>query len=283
MEKIKLCNLTHIYNEGSVFAKTAVADVSLSISTGEMVGLIGHTGSGKSTLIQHFNALIKPTSGQIFLDGEDIHADKSQLKDIRQRVGLVFQYPEHQLFEATVFKDVSFGPTRMGLTEAEIDERTRTALAMVGLNEEYYEKSPFELSGGQKRRAAVAGVLAMRPEVLILDEPAAGLDPAGREEILSQIKYMHDQLAITVILVSHSMDDAARLTNRIIVMNQGCVVCDGPPASVFSQGDMLQTIGLAVPQISTLMTRLHKINPHIPTDIFTVNDAADAIMKQVRP
>ena len=279
MTKIKVHELTHIYNEGSVFEKKAIDQINLQIAPGEMIGLIGHTGSGKSTLIQHLNGLLKPTSGQVFIDGEDIHGDKKQLRDIRQRVGLVFQYPEHQLFEVTVYKDVLFGPMRMGLSEAEADKYVREALNLVGLEEDIYEKSPFELSGGQKRRAAIAGVLAMRPEILILDEPAAGLDPQGREEILSQIKQMHERLGITVILVSHSMDDAARLSNRIIVMNQGKMVCDGTPIEVFSQSDMLHGIGLAVPQISQLMSRLNELNPLIPTGVFTVEKAAEVLIK----
>ena len=276
---IELCSVTHVYNEGSVFQKKAVDNVSLQIAAGEMVALIGHTGSGKSTLIQHMNALLKPSSGEVFVAGEDIHADKARLKSIRQKVGLVFQYPEHQLFEVSVYKDVAFGPTRMDLSEEEIDERTRSALEIVGLGEDIYEKSPFELSGGQKRRAAVAGVLAMRPEILVLDEPAAGLDPRGREEILSQIKHMHTTLGITVILVSHSMDDAARLSDRILVMNQGRLVCDGSPVEVFAQEEMLRGIGLDTPQISRLMSRLNKQNPNIPTGIFSVEDATRELLK----
>jgi len=276
---IELKNITHIYNIGSAFEKKAVNDISLKIAAGEMVALIGHTGSGKSTLIQHFNALLKPTSGEVLLNGEDIHADKNKLKSVRQRVGLVFQYPEHQLFESDVFKDVAFGPTRMGLTEEEINERVKSALEVVGLTEEDYTKSPFELSGGQKRRAAIAGVLAMRPEVLVLDEPSAGLDPRGREEILSQIKHMHVTLGLTVILVSHSMDDAARLTDRILVLNQGKLVCDGSPIDVFAQDEMLKGIGLDVPQISRLMTQLNKVNPAIPTGVFSIDEAASAILE----
>ncbi|MCL2216429.1 MAG: energy-coupling factor transporter ATPase [Defluviitaleaceae bacterium] len=276
---IELKNVTHIYNEGSVFEKKAVNEISLKINAGEMVALIGHTGSGKSTLIQHLNALLKPSSGTVLIKGEDIHADKSRLREIRQRVGLVFQYPEHQLFEAEVFKDVAFGPTRMGLPPEEVEKCARAALEVVGLSEDAYTKTPFELSGGQKRRAAIAGVLAMRPEVLILDEPTAGLDPRGRDGILSQIKHMHTALGLTVILVSHSMDDAARLSDRILVMNQGRLISDGTPAEIFSQGEMLKDIGLDVPQISFLMTCLNKKNPRVPTGVFSVEDAADAIME----
>ncbi|MCL2840569.1 MAG: energy-coupling factor transporter ATPase [Defluviitaleaceae bacterium] len=280
---IELRQISHIYNEDSVFEKRAIDNVSLKIKAGEMVALIGHTGSGKSTLIQHLNALLKPSSGMVLINGKDIHTDKAKLKSIRQRVGLVFQYPEHQLFEAEVFKDVAFGPNQMGLTEEEVNTRVKSALEVVGLDESCYHKSPFELSGGQKRRAAIAGVLAMRPEILILDEPTAGLDPRGRDEILSQIKHMHTKLGLTIILVSHSMDDAARLTDRILVMNKGCIICDGTPIEVFAQGEMLKNIGLDVPQISSLMTCLHEKNSNLPTGIFSVEAAADAIMKLVRP
>ena len=277
---IKIEKLTHIYNEGSVFEKKALDNIDLEISAGEMVSLIGHTGSGKSTLIQHLNALLKPTSGEIYINNENIHSGKKQLKDIRQQVGLVFQYPEHQLFESTVLKDVCFGPTRMGLSPEEINIQAKSALDAVGLSEIYYDKSPFELSGGQKRRAAIAGVLAMRPSILILDEPTAGLDPHGKNEILSQIKQMHTSLGLTVILVSHSMDDAARLSERILVMNQGKLICDGTPAQIFAQDTLLTSIGLDVPQISRLMARIKKENPHIhiPTELFTVSEAAEVII-----
>jgi len=280
--KIELKNLKHIYNENSVFEKVAVNDVTLEINSGEMVALIGHTGSGKSTLIQHMNGLLKPTSGKVVIDSEDIHTSKNSLREIRRRVGLVFQYPEHQLFERTIYKDVAFGPTRMALSQEEIDQRTTDALTSVGLGKELYEKSPFELSGGQKRRAAIAGVLAMRPEVLILDEPAAGLDPRGRDEILSQIKHMHTTLGITVVLVSHSMDDAARLSERVFVMNQGQLFCEGSPSQVFSQVERLESIGLDVPQISKLILQLSKKDKkwcNIPSGIFTVEAATEEIIK----
>jgi energy-coupling factor transport system ATP-binding protein len=221
---------------------------------------------------------LKPCAGEVFVGGANIHADKSQLKNIRQRIGLVFQYPEHQLFEVTVYKDVAFGPSKMGLTLEEIDANVVAALETVGLGSEFYEKSPFELSGGEKRRAAIAGVLAMRPDVLVLDEPAAGLDPRGKEEIFAQIKKMHENLGITVILVSHSMDDAARLADRVLVMNAGKIVCDGTPTSVFTRGDFLKSIGLDTPQISRLMTRLNALNPHVPTRVFTVEDAAEVLV-----
>jgi len=270
---IKLNNLKHIYNEGSVFEKLSINNVSLEITTGEMVAIIGHTGSGKSTLIQHMNGFIKPTSGEVLVDDKNIHSDKSYLREIRKKIGLVFQYPEHQLFEATIYKDVAYGPTQMKLSKEEIDGRTKSALKVVGLGEEVYEKSPFELSGGQKRRAAIAGVLAMQPDVLILDEPVAGLDPRGREEILSQIGHMHNELEITVILVSHSMDDVARLSQRVIVMNQGEIACVGTPPEVFAQGDLLESIGLDVPQISKLMGKLG-----LPKSIFSVEEAAKVIV-----
>ena len=275
---IQVKSLSHIYSAGSVFESRAIEDVNLNISEGEMVALIGHTGSGKSTLIQHLNGLLKPSTGQVLIEGEDIHADKSNLRTVRQKVGLVFQYPEHQLFEATIYKDVAFGPTRMGLSEEEIDTYVRHALTTVGLGEELYEKSPFELSGGQKRRAAIAGVLAMRPKILVLDEPAAGLDPKGRREILSQIKHMHETLGITVILVSHSMDDAARLTERIIVLNHGKLLYDDTPSRVFAQAEKLVEIGLDVPQMSRLATKLSAINKAIPQDIFTTDGLAQTIM-----
>jgi energy-coupling factor transport system ATP-binding protein len=279
---ISIKNLTYTYSPGAVFEKTAVDNISLDINKGEMVGIIGHTGSGKSTLIQHLNALLKPTSGTVCINGEDINADKKNLKKIRERVGLVFQYPEHQLFEVTVYKDVAFGPTHMGLSKKEVDERVRVALHMVGLGQDIYEKSPFDLSGGQKRRVAVAGVLAMRPEILILDEPTAGLDPSGREEILSHIQHMHKQMGNTILLVSHSMDDAARLTNRIIVMNQGKIECDGSPADIFSQHDMLDRIGLAAPQINQLMTAIHRRNPCIPSEVFSIDEAATVLAETLK-
>ena len=270
---IKLDNIKHIYNEGSVFEKVSLNNISLEITTGEMVAIIGHTGSGKSTLIQHMNGLIKPTSGEVLVDEKNIHSDKSHLRQVRQKIGLVFQYPEHQLFEETIYKDVAYGPTLQKLSKEEITIRTQSALTVVGLGEEVYEKSPFELSGGQKRRAAIAGVLAMQPDVLILDEPVAGLDPRGRDEILSQIIHMHKELKITVILVSHSMDDVARLSQRVFVMNQGELACVGTPPEVFSQGDLLESIGLDVPQISKLMGKLG-----LPKSIFSVEEAVKVIL-----
>ena len=274
---IKIDHLTHIYNEGTAMSKVALDDINLEIQDGEFIGIIGHTGSGKSTLIQHLNAIMKPTSGTIFLDGEDINADKTKLKSVRQRVGVVFQYPEHQLFEMTVFKDVCFGPINLGLDNAEVERRAKEALETVGLGEEYYEKSPFELSGGQKRRVAIAGILAMEPKVLVLDEPTAGLDPKSRDEILNGISKMHKKLGITVILVSHSMEDVARLAERIIVMHQGKVALTGTPKEVFAKSDELEKIGLAAPQISYVMAGLKENGLDVPLDIYTVEEATNIL------
>lgn len=270
---IQINHLTHKYSIGTTFEKTALDDISLEIKSGEFIGLIGHTGSGKSTLIQHLNALIKPTSGEILLDGENINQDKTKLKSIRQKVGLVFQYPEHQLFEMTIYKDVAFGPTNMNLSQSEIDKRVRTALTIVGIDESMYEKSPFDLSGGQKRRVAIAGVLAMQPQVLILDEPTAGLDPRGRDEILEAVSGFHKKLGITIILVSHSMEDIAKLVDRIIVMNKGKVALSGTPREIFSEVTKLENMGLAVPQISYLIYELNKIGYNLPKDIYTIDEA----------
>lgn len=270
---LELEDLTYIYGEKSAFEKVAVDNVNLKIYESEFISIIGHTGSGKSTLIQHFNGLLKPTRGRVLFRGQDINLDKKNLRPLRQKIGLVFQYPEHQLFEVTVFKDVSFGPEKMGLSPDEVDKRVRESLELVGVPESVYEKSPFELSGGQKRRVAIAGVLAMKPEILILDEPAAGLDPKGREEILSQIKYMHDKLKISIILISHSMEDVSRLAERVIVLANGKVIEEGGVKKIFSKVDTLEKIGLAAPQISYLMRNLHKKGLDFPTDIYTVEDA----------
>ena len=276
---IKINHLTQIYGQGTAFEKKALDDINLEIQDGEFIGLIGHTGPGKSTLIQHLNALLVPTSGEVLLNGENIYADKSKLKSIRQRVGLVFQYPEHQLFEMTVYKDVAYGPGNLGLSQEEIDKRVRSAFETVGLGEDIYDKSPFELSGGQKRRAAIAGVLAMEPEVLILDEPTAGLDPKGRDEILDAVKKMHDMRKITVILVSHSMEDVAKLVDRIIVLSKGKTAIVGTPKEVFSQREKLESIGLAAPQISYVFSELYQKGYDVPTDIYTVSDATDVLYK----
>ena len=274
---IQLNHLTHVYNEGTTFEKVALNDVTLEIQTGEFIGLIGHTGSGKSTLIQHLNGIISPSSGEILLDGENIHKDKAKLKEVRRRIGLAFQYPEYQLFEMTVYKDVAFGPTNLGLSAEQIRENVVAALNIVGIDETFYEKSPFELSGGQKRRVAIAGVLAMNPEVLILDEPTAGLDPKGRDEILAAIHKLHEERGITVILVSHSMEDVAKYVDRLIVMNQGEVRFDGRPVEVFHHYKELEEIGLAAPQTTYLMQELKKQGADVNTDATTVEEAADAI------
>ncbi len=277
---IQIKNLTHIYNEGTVFEKKALDDINISIKRGEFIGVIGHTGSGKSTLIQHLNAIMTPTSGTIYLDGKDIFADKTKLKEIRQKVGLVFQYPEHQLFEMTIYKDVAFGPTNMKLPEDEVKRRVKSALETVGLSEEYYEKSPFELSGGQKRRVAIAGVLAMEPKVLVLDEPTAGLDPKGRDEILDAVKKMQEKLGITVILVSHSMEDVAKLVSRIVVMHRGKCVMTGTPREVFARVDEVEKMGLAAPQISYVFEKLSKnMNIDVPSDVYTTDEAADVLYR----
>lgn len=276
---IQVSHLTHKYSEGTAFEKVALDDINLEIQDGEFIGLIGHTGSGKSTLIQHLNALLKPTSGQIFLDGQNINEDKTKLKSIRQKVGLVFQYPEYQLFEMTVYKDVAFGPTNMNLDSEEIDKRVKQALNIVGVDKNLYDKSPFDLSGGQKRRVAIAGILAMQPKVLILDEPTAGLDPKGRDEILSAINDLHTKLNITVILVSHSMEDIAKLVDRIIVMNKGKIALQGSPKQIFSQVDMLEKIGLAAPQITYVIYELNKKGYNLPNDIYTIEEATKVLYK----
>ena len=275
---ITINHLTHIYNAGTTFEKKALDDVSLEIQDGEFIGLIGHTGSGKTTLIQHLNGLVAPTSGEILLNGENIHQDKNRLKEVRRRVGLVFQYPEHQLFEMTVYKDVAFGPTNLKFSEDKIHKNTISALEAVGLGEEYYDQSPFDLSGGQKRRTAIAGILAMEPEVLILDEPMAGLDPKGREEILSLIQEMHQKRKMTVILVSHSMEDVAKMAERIVVMHQGKVVMNGTPKEIFSCVEELEKMGLAAPQVSYVVRALREKGFPISPDIFTVEEAKNALL-----
>lgn len=279
---IKINHLTHIYNEGTTFEKVALDDVNIEIQTGEFIGLIGHTGSGKSTLIQHLNGIIAPTGGEILLDGENIHKDKMKLKEVRRRIGLAFQYPEYQLFEMTVYKDVSFGPKNLGWSEEKIHESVVAALDIVGISPELYEKSPFELSGGQKRRVAIAGVLAMNPEVLILDEPTAGLDPKGRDEILAAIRKLHEDRGITVILVSHSMEDVAKLADRIIVMHRGRVAMTGTPREIFSHPMELEKMGLAAPQVSYVFAALREKGYDVPTDVYTVEEAKDALLKLVK-
>lgn len=279
---IQLNHLTHVYNEGTTFEKVALNDVTLEIQTGEFIGLIGHTGSGKSTLIQHLNGIISPSSGEILLDGENIHKDKAKLKEVRRRIGLAFQYPEYQLFEMTVYKDVAFGPTNLGLSAEQIHENVVAALNIVGIDETFYEKSPFELSGGQKRRVAIAGVLAMKPDVLILDEPTAGLDPAGRDEILGLVSKMHRELGITILLVSHSMEDVAEYVDRIIVMNHGAVMFDALPKQVFAHYKELEAVGLAAPQVTYLVHELAERGLPVDTQATTAKEAAQTILSALR-
>lgn len=275
---IELKNVTYTYSPGTAYEIHALKDINLDIKDGQFIGIIGHTGSGKSTLIQHLNALIRPTSGTILYNGEDIWADKYDRKALRSEVGLVFQYPEHQLFEVDVMTDVCFGPKNQGLTPEECKERALEALRLVGLKEKYYKASPFELSGGQKRRAAIAGVLAMKPKVLVLDEPTAGLDPKGRDDILEQISYLHRQTDMTVILVSHSMEDIARFADRIIVMNHGGVMYNDEPKKVFAHYKELEEVGLAAPQVTYIMHDLKEHGFAVSTDVTTVEEAADEIL-----
>ena len=275
---IKAVDLNFVYSGGTAFEQHALFDVNFEIENGEFVGIIGHTGSGKSTLIQHLNGLIRASSGALYYNGENIYDEGYDMKTLRTRVGLVFQYPEHQLFEVDVLTDVCFGPKNQGLSQAEAEERAKKALALVGLDESYYKQSPFELSGGQKRRVAIAGVLAMEPEVLILDEPTAGLDPRGRDEILDQIALLHKERGMTIILVSHSMEDVARYADRLIVMNHGQKVFDGTPREVFRHYKELETMGLAAPQITYLVHDLKNLGFQIDSDITTVKEARKAIL-----
>lgn len=275
---LEVRDLSHIYSVGTPFQRAAIEHVNFSVERGEFIGVIGHTGSGKSTLIQHLNGLLKPTSGQILFDGRDIWSDKAFTRSIRFQVGLVFQYPEYQLFEETVYKDIAFGPKNMGLPPEEIRRRVLEAAAFVGVPEEHLDKSPFDLSGGQKRRVAIAGVLAMRPEVLILDEPTAGLDPKGRDEILDLLKSLHDGKKLTIIIVSHSMEDMARYVGRIVVMNYGEKVFDGTPKEVFRHYRELEAMGLAAPQITYVVQELRARGVDIADDITTIEEARDAIL-----
>lgn len=277
-------NLTHIYNEGMPFASKALDDISFEIKDRDFVGLIGHTGSGKSTLIQHLNGLLKPSSGEIFINDFNITDKNLNLTDIRKRVGVVFQYPEYQLFEETIDKDIAFGPTNLGLEESEIHDRVKASMEDVGLDyEEFKDKSPFELSGGQKRRVAIAGVIAMNPEVLILDEPTAGLDPGGRDEIFNLIKSLHEKNNMTIILSSHSMDDMAKLAKTLIVMNHGKVEFMGTPREVFkSNANKLKEIGLDIPQVLELALKLREKGFDIREDILTLEEAKQEILKVVR-
>lgn len=272
-------NLTHYYENGMAGAVAAIENINVKFEKGEIVGIIGHTGSGKSTLLQHLNGLLKPDSGRVLLCGEDINKDKRTLRAARFRVGLCFQYPEYQLFEETVYKDISFGPKNMGLDSAEIDRRVRRAAEFVGLSEEHLKKSPFDLSGGEKRRAAIAGVMAMEPEVLILDEPTAGLDPRGREVILSLVRTYRDQTGSTVILVSHSMEDVAKTADKVLVLNHSHVAMFGTVSEVYSRTDELEEMGLTVPQITKIFRSLHDRGFGVSPSVFTVSQGADELMR----
>lgn len=274
---LELKNLSYVYGTGTPFEKTAVNNLSLSIEKGEFIGIMGHTGSGKSTLVQMLNGLMKPTSGQVLLDGEDIWANPKDIRKIRFKVGMVFQYPEYQLFEETVAKDIAFGPTNMGKSGAELEKAVNDAARFTGLKDELLEKSPFDLSGGEKRRAAIAGVIAMNPEVLVLDEPTAGLDPMGRDVLLSQIVQYHKERKNTVILVSHSMEDIARVADKIIVMNKSNLVMFDKTKEVFSKGRELEKIGLRVPQITKIMLELREKGFNVPEGILTVDEAMGCI------
>lgn len=275
---IKIEHLNYIYSQGTAYEKQALTDINLELPAGQFAGIIGHTGSGKSTLIQHLNGLVKATSGTIYYNGENIYAEGYSMKELRSKVGLVFQYPEYQLFEVDVFTDVCFGPKNLGLSRDEAEARAYEALQQVGLKEKYYKKSPFELSGGQKRRAAIAGILAMQPEVLILDEPTAGLDPRGRDNILDQIALLHEERGITVILVSHSMEDIAKYVERIIVMQKGHVRFDDEPRRVFEHYQELEQIGLAAPQVTYVMQELKKRGMQVDTSAMTVEEARASIL-----
>lgn len=273
--------LTYVYSPGTPFEKTAVDHVNISIEKGEMIGVMGHTGSGKSTLIQHFNGLLRPTSGKVLLDGKDIWEDKTKIRDVRFRVGLVFQYPEYQLFEETVFKDIAFGPKNMGLDEAEIKRRVLETSHDIGLSEELMERSPFDLSGGQKRRAAIAGVMAMEPDVLILDEPTAGLDPAGRDKILGHIKAYHRRTGNTTLIVSHSMEDIASFADRILVMSDSKLFCFDDTVKVFARSEEISAIGLDVPQITRVFDELKKRGADFGKEVYTVEYAKNLLMKRL--
>ena len=277
-EIIRVENLTHTYGEGTPFRRSAVEDMSLSVYRGEFLGIIGHTGSGKSTLIQHLNGLIKPTSGHIYLDGRDIWENPKKIRDVRFRVGLVFQYPEYQLFEETVYKDVAFGPGNMGLSRDEIDRRVRAAVRFAGLSEDVLDVSPFALSGGQKRRVAIAGVIAMEPEVLVLDEPTAGLDPRGRKELLANIQKFHQERGTTIVLVSHSMDEIAQNVDRIVVLSDAHAIMSGTPREVFAHGDELLQAGLDVPQVTRIAMALKARGLAIDPAVYTVEELKNALL-----
>ena len=279
---LKAEHLNYIYSPGTAYEIAALKDVGFEIPDGQFVGLIGHTGSGKSTLVQHLNGLVKATSGHLYFNGEDIYQEGYSMRELRSRVGLVFQYPEHQLFEVDVLSDVCFGPLNQGMSKEAAKERARAALRMVGLGEEYESRSPFELSGGQKRRVAIAGVLAMEPQVLILDEPTAGLDPRGRDEILDQLAALHREKKITIILVSHSMEDVARYVERIIVMNQGEILYDGAPREVFCHYRELEQVGLAAPQVTYIMHALRANGLDVDENATTIREARETILQAFR-
>ena len=278
MPVLETQNLSFVYSPGTPFEKTAMADVSLSVEEGDFVGVIGHTGSGKSTLVQHLNGLLKPTSGKVLLEGRDIWAEPKKIRDVRFQVGMVFQYPEHQLFEDTTYKDIAFGPKNMGLSEDEIDARVRRAAAFVGLKEELLDKSPFELSGGEKRRAAIAGVMAMEPRVLILDEPTAGLDPRGRDMILEQSGAYKEENDTTLLLVSHSMEDVARTAKKVLVMNGGRIAMYAPTAEVFSRAEELEAIGLSIPAVTKVFMRLREKGYPVGDNVYTVGQAEQRLL-----
>ena len=282
MAEIILDKINYTYSDGTAYEIQALKDVNLQIHQGEFIGIIGHTGSGKSTLTQLLNGLLRASSGSIYVDGQDIYDEGYDMKALRSKVGLVFQYPDHQLFETSCFEDVCFGPKNQGLSPEECEKRAREALQLVGLKEKYFDHSPFDLSGGQKRRAAIAGVLAMRPKVLVLDEPTAGLDPKGRDEILDQIAYLHEKADMTVILVSHSMEDIAKYVDRIIVMNKGSVMFNDVPKKVFAHYKELESVGLAAPQVTYIMHALKEKGMDVPTDATTIEEAAHGIIKALK-
>ena len=277
-----LNHVHYFYGEDTTLKIEALKDINLTIQDGDFIGLIGHTGSGKSTFVQHLNGLLRAGSGEIYFNGKDIYDKDFSMKELRSKVGLVFQYPEHQLFESTVFADVCFGPKNLGLPQKEVELRAFTALKQVGIEDEYFYQSPFELSGGQKRRVAIAGVLAMKPEILILDEPTAGLDPKGRDDILQQVKKLHEENNITVILVSHSMEDVANYVNRIIVMNKGSILFDDIPKKVFSHYKELENVGLAAPQVTYIMHKLQEEGFPVKTDSTTIDEASKEIMRVIQ-
>ena len=275
---IELRQLTHIYSQGTPFEHVALQNVDLTVSPGEYLAVIGRTGSGKSTLMQHLNGLLRPTSGQVLFEGEDIWGSRERTRQVRFQVGLVFQYPEYQLFEETVYRDIAFGPTNMGLDQAEVDRRVRQAARFVGLSDHTLEKSPFDLSGGQKRRVAIAGVIAMEPKVLILDEPTAGLDPAGAAQILGNIRAYHREKKAAIILVSHSMNEVAREAQRLVVFRDGTIPYSGTPQEVFSHGSELERMGLGVPEMTRVFARLRDMGYDVPASVYTVEQARDAIL-----